>query len=212
MAGKVKRPELLPEFIRLRGEGKSLNQIRDITGVPTETVRLMLRRTGNFFPLASGHRSPVDYSHLDPLWWAEFRGFFFGEGSVMFRNQKTLTSFGNPTSRRKLVPLLQISVRRDDHLVLEDVHQKLGGQFHHKKAHGATNEAVTWLTPGWSRTYNIVVPLSEGLLPSKKRAEMLLMKEACELRFTFSYDLTDEEHAQLYEYDVRLRELKLLRS
>jgi len=37
------------------------------------------------------------------------------------------------------------------------------------------------------------------------------MKEACELRFTMSYDLSEEERTRLYEYHIRLKELKLLR-
>lgn len=212
MAGKMKHLELLPELVRLRNMGKSLNQIHDITGLATETVRLMLHRTGNWEPLASGHRKPVDYSHIGSLWWAEFRGFFYGEGCVYFRDMKTRTSFKNPTSRRKLSPTLTIALRRDDSSVLEEIHHTLGGLFHLKPAHGKTNEAAAWSMNGWSPVYNVLLYLLDGLLPSKKGKELTLVKEACELRFTFSYDLSDDERSRLYEYHTRLRELKLLRS
>lgn len=208
---KPKYAHLIPEMVRLREEGKSLGQLSKLLGIPVETIRNTLHRAGVWKPLANGHIAPVDFSHIDPFWWAEFRGFFYGEGSVYFRDVKTRSSLGNPTSRRKLVPVLQVALRSDDRAILEDFHTKLGGQIISYEAYKNHAPRTSWHTTGWSRVYNIIPYLIENALPAKKVRELVLMKEACELRFSMSRDLSEEERAILYQYHYQIRELKLFR-
>lgn len=154
----------------------------------------------------------ADFSHISPLWFAEFRGFFFGEGCVYIKANFTRNICGNMNSRKKLVPVIEISLRQDDRSVLEDIYNHLGGQLSDKKAHGATSAATSWKLVGWSRVYSVLFYLMNAEFRSRKLFQLNLMKRICELRFTMSHNLSEEEYGQIHALYLELRDLKLLKS
>lgn len=119
---------------------------------------------------------------LDPIWMAEFRGFFFGEGYLGIVSWGK-TKFDIP----KLAARAVISSRMDDAVILHELHSKLGGQIFTQlpsraitSSSGKTytcNPSVQWRATKAEDVSRICDILNMGLLPSKKRREIAIIRE-----------------------------------
>ncbi len=193
--------------IELRKSGKLEREIAIDLDINPNAVHYILKRFGSDTIVPIEPSNLTNYSSIDPLWFAEFRGFFYGEGCVYIRSQSYKSR-----NRKSLAPVLEIGLRKDDSALLSDIHATLGGFFLSKKAHGRTNEAVQWSLVGWSNVYSVLPYLLDSKFPSRKIEQLETMKSACEARFTMSYNLNLEEYQVILEYHLKLRNLKLLKS
>lgn len=127
---------------------------------------------------------------------AEFRGLFFGEGHLdLVRNSSLIT----------LYPRARIAVRDDDIAVVEWCVELFGGNLSRR----AQTRSVCWQATGHVRIGHILDALEGGSLPSKKRAEVALMREAWNLAVPRGAHMPPENRARLF---VLRDELKALRG
>lgn len=125
----------------------------------------------------------VNGKALDPIWMAEFRGFFFGEGYLgITRNGKGRSK----TSAPQFVPRAAITARDDDEAVLQDIHSKLGGLIHYdgrgkitvfEGVEHKTKPYAVWRVTSKDDVARVCDVLELGTLPSKKRHEIAIMRE-----------------------------------
>ena len=104
---------------------------------------------------------------------AEFRGFFYGEGNVDLCQQGR-----GPVG---LAPRARITVRADDLPLLEWARDRFGGCISHRAARGTTEASAQWQLTGADRIRALLDVLEGGYLPSKKRSEFALLREAVDL-------------------------------
>jgi biotin operon repressor len=174
------------------------------TGLSTTTVwRIInLLRSGQ---TVTSNRQPyrpkvVQIPDLDPLWAAEFRGFFYGEGSATLDNE-----------HNHLSPRLTINLRLDDARILSDIQARLGGALYTKRRSGREHDQCRWTATGWPRCREVLekTGLTDGcLLPAKKCRDMAILYEAIRARYQMPYLLRDEDRSQLLDYYHRLQEVK----
>jgi hypothetical protein len=106
--------------------------------------------------------------HITPEQAAEFRGLFFGEGHI---------DLARPGHGSSLMPRLRIAVRDDDAKVVEWCRALFGGNL----SRSARTRSVCWQLTGRAAVLEVAEILEGGTLPSKKRAEVALLKEALAL-------------------------------
>lgn len=99
---------------------------------------------------------------------AEFRGLFFGEGHI------DLSRAGRGSS---LMPRLRIAVRDDDADLAYWCRELFGGNL----SRSVRTRSVCWQLTGRDAVRAAVDVLEGGTLPSKKRAEVALLREALDL-------------------------------
>lgn len=99
---------------------------------------------------------------------AEFRGLFFGEGHLDLVRNSSLAS---------LYPRLRIAVRDDDVGVVRWCQGLFGGNLSRR----AATRSVAWQLTGHVRVGAALDALEGGVIPSKKRREVALMREAWSL-------------------------------
>ena len=204
MSGKPKfvSEENLIAIRALRAQGLPFHEISDRVGIPRERVRQIALRNGlpSRVPISL---SLATYDHLDPLWLAEFRGFFCGEGCASVNSQST-------GRRRQYQPRLAISVREDDKDVILDIHAHLGGNvLRWKRDNRASSQpAAQWQLVGYSKLTNLLPLLLAGSLPAKKKRDLELLYRMCQARAKMPYNLTDEHSEELRGYYEALRFIK----
>lgn len=118
----------------------------------------------------------VNGQPIDPIWLAEFRGFFYGEGYL------GICSWGvHPKGYPKLMARAQITSRSDDSAILLDIQSKLGGMVYQegkgrKSSNGnktyQSNPYTVWRCTKASEVRRICDTLSLGVLPSRKRDQL----------------------------------------
>lgn len=110
---------------------------------------------------------------LDPLWAAEFRGFFFGDGYLSIaRNGK------NRADRPSYSPIAQIVARADDAEILHDIEQKLGGGVYLSfPSNKRSQPTKSWRVRSRAGVSLVCDVLEGGLLPSKKLDEVHVVRE-----------------------------------
>lgn len=122
-------------------------------------------------------------NELDPIWCAEFRGYFYGEGFLGIVSWGKIPTLNIP----KLMVRAQITCRSDDAPVLADIHSKLGGIFYqeHKGRKTSNREGVyyqsnpyhVWRVTKADHIRRICDILSEGVLPARKRDQVAIIRE-----------------------------------
>jgi len=127
----------------------------------------------------------VNGKELDKVWMAEFRGFFFGEGYLgITTNGKERRK--NRWRRKHHLARAAITLRDDDEEILKAIREKLGGIFH-REGHGRksnfgdkefdTKPYVVWRVTSKEDVSRVCDILEGGLLPSKKRREIIIMRK-----------------------------------
>lgn len=156
----------------------------------------------------------ISYTDIDPIWAAEFRGFFYGDGAALLSRQPI-----KDTNRAVYRPKLMISLRADNYSLLEDVQAHLGGSL--DQVRGLTNSwgyqcnpTVRWYTCSYPNIFAILrdVLLPDARLPAKKRVQLEVLYEAVQARREMPHTLGAADLAILHKYYVRLKELKRYKS
>lgn len=109
--------------------------------------------------------SLIEVPELPALVAAEFRGLFFGEGHLDLARSSAIGT---------LYPRARIAVRDDDVAVVEWCRSLFGGAL----TRTARTRSVCWQLTGKVRMGVLLDALEAGVIPSKKRAEVALMREA----------------------------------
>lgn len=130
---------------------------------------------------------------------AEFRGLFFGEGHIdLMKNGRSNT----------LTPRVRIAVRDDDASVVEWCRDLFGGCLTYE----ARTRSVCWYAVGKDRVAAVVAALTGGSVPSKKRAEVELLREAVGLVGIRGTHSTPEVRTRLVEIRDELKALRAYRA
>lgn len=132
--------------------------------------------------MARMNATPLDVNGepLDPFWAAEFRGYFFGDGYLgIVRNGKDRRT-GLPMNTARA----QITTRDDDAAMLHDISAKLGGKVSLAAASGDRKHhpVAIWRTRNMVDVARVCDALDGGLMPSKKRAEIAVVRRYLAIR------------------------------
>ena len=112
----------------------------------------------------------------------EFCGWFWGEGSYHI---KKVVSPNSKSKKPYYQPSITVTQREDDPGTLRWCVNRFGGLLVRRSTvspsmarngYGA-NPRLTWQVAGFKRCKMVVEVLSQGKLPSKKRAELQIFKE-----------------------------------
>lgn len=151
----------------------------------------------------------------DPLWLAEFRGFFWGEGNFMIDLQER--PVGNYVAWTARVRLRVIQ-RDDESEVLENIRSVLGGHLYiHKsfKLVSAGNgkeyinhRQITWQLQDKDTIEQVLNILDCGLLPHSKRLQIAVMREAIAVMRSRRHSYTEANKQSLVELKARLEGLR----
>ena len=130
---------------------------------------------------------------------AEFRGLFFGEGHLdLVRN----------SSLRTLYPRARIAVRDDDAEVVMWCKSLFGGNVSRR----AATRSTAWQLTGRARIGCLLDVLEGGAIPSKKRAEVALLREAWSLKGPRGVHETPSSRDRLYEIRDELKQCRKFRG
>jgi hypothetical protein len=130
---------------------------------------------------------------------AEFRGLFFGEGHIdMMKNGRA----------ESLTVRLRVAVRDDDRAVVEWCRDLLGGWITVEPR----TRSVSWALTGRHLVGAALDILAAGSLPSKKRAEVTLAREALALACPRGVHMSPESKARLLAIRDELKAARVYRS
>ena len=131
----------------------------------------------------------------------EFAGFFWGEGCLMI--QKIKSHHKDPA---KIVPyyrpVIKICLRADDWKVLKWCRDHFGGwlsrrdrrKLTYSHHHGyLVNPQVTWELVGFSKVDKVLDVLDRSIMPTKKRAELEIMRRFMKTKKGVRHTTTQEE-------------------
>lgn len=151
----------------------------------------------------------TSYGHINPIWAAEFRGFFYADGSAAIFRAKNK---GHYYYR----PILRILLRDDNKPLLLDIQEHLGGSVC-QKTHSTTsangyicNPTAAWKTGSYANILAVIedVLLPGAKLPAVKRSEIELLREAVLARLDMPYTMRAEDREVLHDYYIRIKDLK----
>lgn len=109
---------------------------------------------------------------IDPIWAAEFRGFFFGDGFLgIVRNGKSRW-----TGEISMTARAQITLRDDDSDILLAIHARIGGAITREGSKLNKRPTMIWRTRSRSEVERVCDLLEGAALPSKKLAEVAVMR------------------------------------
>ncbi len=147
---------------------------------------------------------------VDPELIHELIGFFYGEGSL-FMTVERMGKKGNINHTYR--PCISINIRDDDYLLLEQFFTVFGGTkiggWAMKEANGYTSKPqVRWTVQGYPRVYAMLDVFDMGRLPSKKKREIAIARDACEARFSEGGRVSEGLRERLKQYYLALKEAK----
>lgn len=161
---------------------------------------------------------------IDPVWAAEFRGFFLGEGSLQI--QQYQRSKYHSKSRGKvydvefhgLRPVANITQRQDNRAALEAIAARLGGHVTNGNRYlmvsggnGKTYQSqprVVWTIvnkPGVQRVLDL---LKGGFLPHTKLREIELMERYLTVAPAAGQKYTEEGRAEAWRLHEQLKRIR----
>jgi LAGLIDADG endonuclease len=109
---------------------------------------------------------------LDPIWEAEFRGFFFGDGYLGI----TTNGVSRHTGETTFTVRAQITVRDDDIAMLHDIASKIGGKVYSETGTAKRRPIAIWRIRNAKQIAQICDILERGVMPSKKIAEVAVVR------------------------------------
>lgn len=123
----------------------------------------------------------VNGCDINELWLAEFRGFFFGEGYLGITTNG-VDKYGNVSYTARV----QISLRHDDESILKEIQSKLGGNFSYenrkwKDGRKQQNKVAVWRARHFKDVSRVCDILETGMLPSKKKNEIAVIRKFLKL-------------------------------
>jgi len=144
------------------------------------------------------HGSPID-----PIWAAEFRGFFWADGYMGIHQVHRKYRGKRITHLR---PSLKISQRNDNRAILEAFQARLGGYITTNPGRQVrdirgnarfTRPMACWevhTTEGVRRAISL---LCDGILPHNKQAQLKVMQEYLSMRHAPGHKYTSEEKERM---------------
>lgn len=160
---------------------------------------------------------------IDPVWAAEFRGFFLGEGSLEIGQitHNTSTAKGDKVyrySKVQLRPRARLIQRDDNRAILEAVQARLGGNITKHGRHytvspvnGMTytsNPTIAWYVMSTNGVQRVLDLLKGGVLPHGKLREIAVLEEYLALRPQPGHKMSDATRARLFELKSELEALR----
>lgn len=133
------------------------------------------------------------------LWFAEFRGFFWGEGclDVSLFNRK-----GN--ARPSYCPRARIGLNSVDLPLLQDVQRVFGGSLYYRQE----VDSWTWQLTGKESLLRLVEHLSVTKLPAHKHRQVAVFREVLETIPGRGRNYTTETRDRLSTLKSELERLK----
>ena len=132
----------------------------------------------------------VHGSPISPEWAAEFRGFFWGDGSIEINTLHRTRPDG--TRWTGFRPRLRIGQRADNRAILDAIQARLGGNVWQYKGHtmvsaanGRTYQshpAFFYDITGTALVTRALALLNNGLLPHSKQRQIAIMQEYMAMR------------------------------
>lgn len=154
---------------------------------------------------------------IDPIWAAEFRGFFWGEGTIAVSCRQPL-AVAKPHIKWQgysIQVIASIGLRSDDAPLLYEFHRRLGGRIRTEPYRTHTDRTITrWAAGTASDCLRIADLLKSSTgLPFLKARQLELWREAVLLKLatgaTSGSRYTAENRARMREIDLELKRLRL---
>lgn len=160
---------------------------------------------------------------IEPVWAAEFRGFFLGEGSLEIGqiNHSVTTRRGDKVYQyqaKQLRPRARLIQRDDNRAILEAVQARLGGNITKHGRHytvspvnGMTyssNPTIAWYVMSTESVQRVLDLLKGGVLPHSKLREVALLEEFLAIRPRPGHKLTDTVRARSWELKAEIEALR----
>jgi hypothetical protein len=159
--------------------------------------------------------SPYVLEALDPIWAAEFRGFFMADGSafmVKASRSKKYASGKMVEIAPRYYPVLAIIVRLDDREAMLDIATKLGGRTYESRSYSKNRNGspkIQWSIHGWRHCRAVIEStLLNGSFPAKKCRDVELMYQAILDRYSMPQQLNQEQRLKIQSYYYQLKGLK----
>ena len=137
-----------------------------------------------------------------------FCGLFFGEGSVIIarRRKKDNSEVGFHWTYR---PELIMRLRSDDRPTLEWIADVIGGKVIDVYISPTSGNPMSqWYWQGYKNVPAVLEMMLQCPYPSKKKNEIALVLEMCNLRETFPFQLTQDHRDILDNYFHSLKAMR----
>lgn len=148
---------------------------------------------------------PYVLPSIDPIWAAEFRGFFWGDGCAGIDRRRYQSKKG---PYYIYYPKLRVQLRDDDTPFLEEVCAVLGGGLYWRDR-SISRPTTAWQIGGYAQVRTVLEDvLLGGSLPAKKRVDIEVLYEAVLARYDMPRKFDDESRAVIAEYYALLQSVK----
>lgn len=201
--------KMIDRVLPLWNEGKLPYDIAEALNVSNQSVYRALHAVG-IFPDGTGSKmydEPVIPIECDPVWAAEFRGLFYGEGTAYVARRKWKKGF-------LYTPSLAVSARLDNLAMLEDIQAHLGGKV--QKYQPTVNNGYVskpqcrWYVVGYAPIRAIIesTNLHRGVTVATKVQEVAVLYEMILARFALPYRLGPDNLKVIESGYIRLQDMK----
>lgn len=193
--------------VSLHQEGLTINQIASRLDISQGHVRRALYRTGIDsddwnMPSFEPEYHPIET--LDPIWAAEFRGFFYADGCITLE-----PGSGGANGFR---PGLYINQREDNAAVLYDIESKLGGNTYiaskqsDRDAGLKSHDQARWYVVGYSGCKAVIeaTNLHQPVTRANKAAQARILYQAILARLDMPSILREEDVETLERFHQEL--------
>lgn len=170
-----------------------------------------LAEMANLSPILDVNGEPID-----PIWAAEFRGFFWGEGTLnMIGGQPHRNEYPNRHwGRHSFSIQASIGLRSDDRAVLTEFQRRLGGKLRIEPYRDTSEKTITrWVVATAKHCLRIAHLLESPTgLPFRKARQLEVWQKAVETKLragaTAGSRYSNEDHAFMLWACQELRRLK----
>lgn len=166
---------------------------------------------------------------LDPMWYAEFCGFFWGEGNFMIDlyeraipRKKTLKdgSIRNyePFKTFTVRVRVRITQRSDNRQVLDHIQSKLGGHIYVHRGRNTVSagngktyisqKQFVWQVQDRKQVERILDILESSQFQTTKRREIAIMRQAIDVMRARRYGYGQEARDRLHELKQQLSAIR----
>lgn len=205
MAYKHVAQKTIDRIAELYKQGKGAYEIADILHIHFGTVYSAAQQSGFRFTTdtyKAYEPKPFALLQRDPIWEAEFRGFFYGEGCALIMRTRNGSNY-------LYNPRMTISVRDDDEETLRDIQKHIGGVSLFVAGRGPTRRSCRWYLHSWNPVKIAIEEIFlNHLLPAKKCIDIQILYEAILARMKMPHQLGPGNRAVLDGYRIKLQEVK----
>lgn len=190
--------------------GESPYEIATNLNISNQTVYRALH-AAEIYPDGTGSKmysETIPHVECDPLWAAEFRGLFYGEGTAYIARRKWKKGF-------LYTPSLVLSARADNLEMIKDIQVHLGGKVQMflpsaDKRGYVHKPQCRWYIVGYATVRAIIeaTNLHLGLNKTNKIDEVMLLYQIILERFKMPYRLGPSNLEVIESGYVRLQDMK----